>query len=57
MSQGAWFDYTHQAWVVDGRYVTCGHPPTMACGCYGRAHAGEAAPEQENTAEQLGEGQ
>jgi hypothetical protein len=36
------FDYTHQAWVVDGLYVDCGHPLTMDCGCYGRQHAGEA---------------
>jgi hypothetical protein len=47
MSQGAWYDYANQAWVVDGRYVACGHPATMACGCYGRAHAGELAPEPE----------
>jgi hypothetical protein len=50
------FDYTHQAWTVDGRYVDCGHPaagtvmgadspapgePFQGCNCYGRAHAGE----------------
>ena len=36
------FDYENQAWVVDGRYVSCGHPETMDCGCFGRIHAGEA---------------
>ena len=51
------FDYTNQAWTVDGVYVDCGHPvagtvmgagspaPGEAfggCDCYGRAHAGEA---------------
>ena len=48
------YDYTRQAWVVDGKYVTCGHSwpnpltgkPTP-CNCYGRAHAGEASEEQE----------
>jgi hypothetical protein len=36
------FDYENQAWVVDGRYVSCGHPETMDCGCFGRIHAGES---------------
>ena len=35
------FDYKHQAWVEDGRYVACGHPDRPACGCYGSVHAGE----------------
>jgi hypothetical protein len=39
------FDYERQAWTVlrNGRrvYVRCGHPESMDCGCYGRAHAGE----------------
>lgn len=34
------FDYDNQAWVVDGKYVRCGHPPNMNCGCYGRTHEG-----------------
>ena len=34
------YDYRHQAWVVDGRYVPCGH--VGECRCYGTAHAGEA---------------
>jgi hypothetical protein len=38
------FDYDRQAWVKDGRYVRCGHPENMDCGCFGRAHAGELAP-------------
>jgi hypothetical protein len=37
------FDYDHQAWIVDGVYVRCGHPDAMACACYGRLHAGERA--------------
>jgi len=35
------YDYTHQAWVVDGKYVRCGHPESMNCKCYGRLHEGE----------------
>jgi hypothetical protein len=35
------YDYDKQAWVVDGKYVECGHPKTMDCRCYGRIHAGE----------------
>ncbi len=46
------FDYEHQAWTAiqdrDGqiarRYVRCGHPDAMRCGCYGREHAGEIVP-------------
>lgn len=36
-----WYDYEHQAWVVDGRYDRCAHP--RGCDCYGTAHAGELA--------------
>ena len=45
--RGTHYDYDNQAWVVDGRYVTCGHPQrpskvyTFDCECYGKAHAGE----------------
>lgn len=39
------YDYTNQAWVVDGKYVRCGHqstgPYATACTCYGRMHEGE----------------
>ena len=35
------YDYNRQAWVRGGRYVRCAHPEAMACGCYGRDHAGE----------------
>lgn len=38
------YDYTNQAWVVDGKYVRCGHLESMDCGCYGRVHAGEETP-------------
>lgn len=36
------FDYTNQAWVVNGKYVRCGHPETMDCQCYGKVHEGES---------------
>lgn len=35
------YDYANQAWVVGGKYVACGHPQSMNCGCYGRVHVGE----------------
>jgi hypothetical protein len=35
------FDYTRQAWIKDGKYVRCGHPESMACGCVGREFEGE----------------
>ena len=35
------YDYVHQAWVRDGKYVRCAHPVSMNCSCYGRLHAGE----------------
>jgi hypothetical protein len=37
------YDYQHQAWVVDGTYVDCGHRPEMHCRCYGRTHEGVVA--------------
>jgi hypothetical protein len=46
------YDYTRQAWVVDGVYVSCGHaqPNPMTgkptpCNCYGKTHAGELSRE------------
>ncbi len=43
------FDYTHQAWVVNGLYESCGHDQTkVSCHCFGRIHAGERfAPDAE----------
>lgn len=38
-----YYDYSKQAWVKDGVYLSCNHPATMTCGCYGREHAGEKA--------------
>jgi hypothetical protein len=35
------YDYNNQAWVINGKYVDCGHPSNMECGCYGRIHKGE----------------
>lgn len=40
------YDYERQAWVVAGRYVRCAHPESMDCGCYGRVHEGERAPDR-----------
>ena len=37
------FDYEKQAWIVDGKYVRCGHD--SACNCYGKLHEGETATE------------
>jgi hypothetical protein len=34
------FDYEHQAWYKDGKYVRCGHPDAMGCECFGRIHEG-----------------
>jgi hypothetical protein len=55
------FDYEKQAYIVNGRYVSCGHPAAgtefpwggvfEGCECYGRIHAGELAEnEGENNA-------
>lgn len=46
------FDYRAQAWVKDGRYVRCGHPEAMACGCFGREREGEETVAQ---AQELGQ--
>ena len=47
------YDYTHQAWVVDGKYIGCAHIHAMrpclgptcnglpCCDCYGTLHIGE----------------
>ncbi len=40
---GSHFDYTNQAWTIDGKYVRCGHPEHMGCQCYGKLHEGETA--------------
>ena len=37
------YDYKNQAWIVDGKYVKCGHPDIMPCNCYGKKHEGEEA--------------
>ena len=46
------YDYTNQAWVIDGKYVRCGHGTLdggygtqKACNCYGRLHEGEECKE------------
>ncbi len=35
------YDYKHQAWVLKGKYVNCGHPESIKCNCYGRKHQNE----------------
>ncbi len=37
------YDYENQAWVINGRYVSCCHPDIMDCHCFGKLHAGEKA--------------
>jgi hypothetical protein len=42
------YDYTNQAWLVDGRYEKCGHRKPSdgpACECYGRIHEGKTPEE------------
>ena len=40
---GIKYDYTNQAWLIDGHYEPCSHPESMNCGCFGKLHAGEPA--------------
>lgn len=47
------YDYDNQAWVIDGRYVRCGHPEDMNCGCYGREYEGEETKMGRNKMKQL----
>ena len=35
------YDYENQAWVINGRYVRCGHLEKMDCQCFGKIHEGE----------------
>jgi hypothetical protein len=35
------YDYYKQAWVLNGKYVACGHKLSMNCSCYGKIHEGE----------------
>lgn len=37
------YDYANQAWVVDGKYMRCGHVEAANCTCYGMVHHGEPA--------------
>ena len=46
------YDYENQAWILNGRYVRCGHPESMDCGCYGRAHEGETVKTERALGEQ-----
>jgi hypothetical protein len=39
-----YYDYENQAWIgTDGKYLSCAHPESMKCKCFGRIHAGEPA--------------
>lgn len=39
------YDYINQAWVMQGKYVVCGHVEAgILCDCYGRTHEGMAPP-------------
>ena len=40
------FDYTRQAWAVNGVWRRCGHPENMNCRCCGKVHEGENTPEK-----------
>jgi hypothetical protein len=42
------FDYTRQAWVLNGVYVRCGHPESMNCGCFGKEFEGRPSLATEN---------
>jgi len=42
------YDYTNQAWVLNGKYITCGHPADMDCGCYGKEHVGKETSKELN---------
>ena len=35
------YDYTNQAWIINGRYIRCGHQESVDCQCYGKIHEGE----------------
>jgi hypothetical protein len=35
------FDYTNQAWLIDGIYQDCGHKADTTCGCFGRRNKGK----------------
>ena len=35
------YDYHNQAWLVNGKYVSCNHPESMNCQCFGKLHEGE----------------
>lgn len=41
------YDYENQAWMVDGKYVACGHPEEMNCRCYGKVNEGRTKEEIE----------
>lgn len=35
------YDYLNQAWILDDKYLRCGHDELMNCNCFGRLHQGE----------------
>ena len=42
------FDYEVQAWVENGKYVSCGHPPYFDCHCYGKMNEGKETESKED---------
>lgn len=39
------YDYENQAWVMEGKYIRCGHPDSMDCGCFGKEYEGKTVEE------------
>lgn len=35
------YDYENQSWIVEGKYIRCGHPEEMDCECFGKIHEGQ----------------
>ena len=38
------YDYTNQAWVLNGKYMACGHPKPCDS-CFGTLHEGQEVDE------------
>lgn len=41
-SNGNGYDYDNQAMIREWRYISCAHPLSMSCDCYGKINAGKA---------------
>jgi hypothetical protein len=42
------YDYEKQAWTVKWHYMSCNHPRSRQCKCYGKLHEGELAEDFRN---------